>query len=77
MARTYAGILGPLAMLTTLAHGVLHGGAAEFTLESALVALWVFAAVGYLAGRIAAAILEDALRARMAPPPSAQRPPTQ
>lgn len=77
MARIYAGILGPLAMLTTLAHGVLHGRAAESTVESALAALWVFAAVGYVAGRIGAAILEDALRARMAPPPSAQRPPTQ
>lgn len=75
MARTYAGILGPLAMLLTLAHGMVHGRPAEATLESALVSLWLFAAVGYVAGRIAAATLEDALRARIASPPAASRPP--
>jgi len=75
VARIYAGILGPLAMLITLAHGILHGRSAEATLESAVVSLWLFAAVGYVAGRIGVATLEDALRARMAPPPSAQRPP--
>lgn len=76
MARIYAGILGPLAMLITLLHGVLQGHSAEATLESALVALWVFAALGYVSGRIGAAILEDTLRARMAPPSGAPRPPT-
>ncbi len=66
MARIYAGILGPLALLTTLAHGFVHGRPADATLLSAVANLWIFAALGCVAGWIAGSILEDAVRSRIA-----------
>ena len=52
MARIYAGILGPIAFLTTLARGFLLGEGAESMLFMAWCALWCFAAAGYVVGWI-------------------------
>ncbi|OHB73344.1 MAG: hypothetical protein A2V70_00380 [Planctomycetes bacterium RBG_13_63_9] len=65
MAHIYAGILGPLAFLISLARGAMHGGGAESVLWSAWCSLLVFAAVGYLVGWIAGRIVEDSVRARI------------
>jgi hypothetical protein len=66
VARRYAGILGSLAFLTTLIRGMLHGGDPETVLWSAWCALLAFALVGGIAGRLAAWIVEDAVRSRFA-----------
>ena len=64
VARIYAGILGPLAFLTTLAEGVLHARPAEVTLWTAWANLWVFAALGCIAGWIARRSVDEAVRQR-------------
>ena len=66
MARIYAGILGPLAFLTTLSRGVLHDGATDSILFSAWCALLAFSAVGYVVGRIAEQTVEESVRRRVA-----------
>jgi hypothetical protein len=53
VARVYAGILGPLALATSLADGLVHGRHPEAVLFTAWVSLLVFSAVGYVAGWIA------------------------
>ncbi len=66
MAHIYAGILGPLAFVTSLAHGAFHARQVEAILLSAWVSLLVFSALGYAAGWVATRIVEDAVRARIA-----------
>lgn len=61
MARIYAGILGPLGFLTSLAHGVIHARSTEASLLTAWGSLIVFAVVGYLVGWIAGRIVEEAV----------------
>lgn len=61
MARIYAGILGILAFLTTLARGALHGDSAESSLWLAWCCLWAFAAVGYVLGWMAEATVEQSV----------------
>jgi hypothetical protein len=53
MGRSYAGILGPLAFALVVARGAVAGWPLEPTLLSASVAVFVFAALGYLAGQTA------------------------
>ena len=65
MARTYAGILGPLAFLTSLAHGLVHGGATVSVLWTSWCCLMVFSAVGYLCGWTADRVVEDSVRTRI------------
>jgi len=66
VAQAYAGILGPLAMLITLARGLLHGEAAEPVLLAAWLSLLAFAAAGYLIGWLAQRIVEEAVSSRIA-----------
>ncbi len=66
MARIYAGILGPLAFLTSLARGMLHGAGPESVLATACCCLWLFAAVGCVMGWIGQHAVEDAMSARVA-----------
>ncbi len=66
MARIYAGILGPLALLTTLAHGALHAQPVDATLLGAWWALLIFAALGSVIGWIAGHTVEEEVRARIA-----------
>lgn len=76
MGRTYAGILGPLALLACLAHGVWHGRSADTILLEAWVALVGFAALGGVLGWIAGRTVEEAVRSRVALPQEAPPPPT-
>ena len=66
VAHIYAGILGPLAFLTSLANGAFHARQVEAVLLSAWVSLVVFSALGYAAGWVAARIVEEAVRDRIA-----------
>ena len=62
MAHIYAGILGPLAFVTSLARGAIHGGGVEGVLWTAWAGLLAFAAVGYIVGWVAERIVEDSVR---------------
>ena len=66
MGRSYAGILGLLAFATMVARGVLNQSSASSTCGSAAAMLFVFAAIGYVVGRIAENVVTDALKARFA-----------
>jgi hypothetical protein len=63
MGRSYAGILGPLAFAVTVLRGMLAGHGAEGTLQTACLAMFAFAALGYVLGRAAALIVDDSVRA--------------
>ena len=65
MARTYAGVFGPLAFLTSLARGLMHGGSTESVLMTAWCNLLVFAAIGCVIGWLAERIVEDSVRGRI------------
>lgn len=74
MARTYAGILGPVAFLMCLARGVLHAWPAEKALLVAWTSLLAFALLGSAIGWIAEWILEDEVRGRIAAGSDAAKP---
>jgi hypothetical protein len=65
VGHSYAGLLGPLAFLTAIGHGLLHANSVEQTLWRASVALFVFAAIGYFAGELAGWIINDSVRTRL------------
>lgn len=62
MGRTYAGILGPLAFGLVTARGVVSGAGTEGTILAASAALFVFAALGYIAGRLAEYLVNESVR---------------
>jgi len=64
MGRLYAGILGPVAFVTTLARGLIDAVAAEPTLKIATLCLFAFAGIGYVAGQIAELVVGESVRAR-------------
>lgn len=64
MGRAYAAILGPLAFALVIARSVVAGGELEATLLAASAALFVFAAVGYLAGQTAEFLIRDSVRSQ-------------
>ena len=66
MARIYAGVLGPLALLVCLARGVIHAWDAETMVLYAWISLWGFAGLGAVLGWLAGRIVEDDLRTRIA-----------
>ena len=74
MAHVYAGILGPLAFLTSLARGVLHGGGTESVLWTAWCSLLAFAAVGYVIGWVAGKTVEESVRGRISAQLAAEQP---
>ncbi len=61
MARIYAGILGPLALLTTIVHGILHARQEEAILQTAWWNLLVFAVIGAVVGWIAGQTIEESV----------------
>ncbi len=65
MARLYAGILGPLAFLTSLALGILHAQEADSVLLAAWLSLLAFSAVGCVIGWIAGWTVEESVHARI------------
>jgi hypothetical protein len=64
MGPLYAGILGQLAFVVALARGLLGGGSAGSTAFLAVICLGLFAAIGYLAGRVADQVLWDSIQAQ-------------
>ena len=74
MGRSYAGILGPLAMTIVILRGVADGAAADATLWGSVVALAGFALVGMVVGGIAPALAGAQLAGGQ---PLIGRPPTQ
>jgi hypothetical protein len=65
MGRTYAGILGPLAMAVVICRGWLDSGGVESTLSLATVYLVVFSIVGALIGQVAQATVDESVRAKL------------
>jgi hypothetical protein len=66
VARIYAGILGLLALLTSLAFGVYHREANNTILFSAWLSLLGFSAVGYVAGGIADWVVQESVQSSIA-----------
>jgi hypothetical protein len=64
MGRTYAGVLGLTACLLLLARGALAGAALESTMSAACLGLFGFAALGWIAGRLAERFVEESVRTR-------------
>lgn len=62
MGRAYAGILGTLACGITLARGLVAGTAIDGIVLAASATLFLFAAIGYLAGQMAELIVRDAVQ---------------
>jgi hypothetical protein len=62
MGRAYAGILGLLAFALSIARGVATGSGVEGTFLAASGALFVFAAIGYIAGQTADYLVNDSVR---------------
>ncbi len=65
MGPSYAGILGPIAFVTTVTRGLIYGGAAESILVSAWCHLVAFAAAGFVIGSLASWIVDDSVRSRV------------
>lgn len=66
MAGIYAGILGPLAMLTITLRGLIHQRASERIAMDAWIGLCAFAAIGWMLGWIAGRIVDEAVSGAMA-----------
>jgi len=66
VAHSYAGILGPLAFLVSLARGMVHGGPADTVVWTAWSQLLVFTAIGYVLGWIAETVVDESVRSRIA-----------
>jgi len=66
LARTYAGILGPLAFLTVLARGLVGGGGTEAVLVHAWASLLAFAVLGCVIGWFAERTVREAVNGRIA-----------
>jgi hypothetical protein len=64
MGRAYAGILGLLSFGTVIARNLVDGGSVESAMISASVALFTFAAVGFVVGVIAERIVVEAMTTR-------------
>ncbi len=62
MGRSYAGILGSLAFALVTVRGAISGWALEPTLLSASASLFVFGALGYLAGQLAEFLVGQSVR---------------
>jgi hypothetical protein len=65
MGRTYAGILGPLAMAVVICRGWLGSGGVESTLSLATVYLVVFSIVGAFIGQVAEATVDESVRSKL------------
>ena len=65
MGQKYAGTLSLLTFVAVLARGLIRGASVSATLEAACLVLFVFAAIGYVVGRTAQAIVEQSVHGRM------------
>jgi len=62
MGRSYAGVLGYLAVAITLVRGALTGSGVEGTLLTAMTAMAIFAALGFVLGTIAQSTVDHSVR---------------
>jgi hypothetical protein len=74
MGRTYAGILGTLGCLTTVAHGLLAGTSDAATLIDAWWCLVTLSVVGAVLGGLAGAVVEEAARKQVEQEWAARKP---
>jgi hypothetical protein len=65
VARNYAGFLGLVAFVATSIQGFMQGAGTQSTLFRAWQSLLAFAVIGYLAGAIAAWVVDDAIASRV------------
>jgi hypothetical protein len=65
MGRTYAGILGPLAMVVIICRGIKDSAGIEGTLTIAIVALVIYSIIGSVLGQIAQATIDDSVRQKI------------
>lgn len=65
MGPTYAGILGLIAFTATVMRGLLHGGDPDALLMRAGLTMAAFAAIGYIAGRLAEVAVEQSVRSQV------------
>ena len=65
MGPSYAGILGTLAYVNVILRGVLQGYAVEGTIKLSILLLFVFAAIGYVIGKIAESTIEDSIQVQL------------
>ena len=65
MGPSYAGILGTLAYVSVILRGVLQGYAVEGTIKLSILLLFVFAAIGYVIGKIAESTIEDSIQVQL------------
>lgn len=64
MPRAYAGVLGLLACGLVLARGLLSGSQLESTMLAACLALFGFAALGWIAAQLAVRFVDESVRNR-------------
>lgn len=64
MGPSYAGILGPIAFVSILIRGVIGGSSANGVLISSAMGLILFAAIGYVIGRLADQIVLESVKQR-------------
>ena len=69
IAKTYAGTLGVLAFSTTVVRGLVAGAGLEGVMQSAIVALVLFAFLGMVIGGVAERIVQESVRATLVKEP--------
>lgn len=65
MGRDYAGILGTTALVTVITRGLVSSGTLDSILPLAIGAMFLFAALGWLMGNVAARIVDESVRQRI------------
>lgn len=65
MGRSYAGILGSLAMTVVILRGLINSSGPANTLTIATLALAIFAVVGAVLGHIAQSTIDDSVRQKI------------
>ena len=66
MGRTLAGVMGPLALIVVVVRSIRYAAPVNDAVLTAVVAMMGFAIVGAVAGRIASAVMADAVREQVA-----------
>lgn len=65
MGTVYGSVLALIAFGTTLTRGLIHRAEVEATLQSAVLFLFLFGAIGFVLGCTAQWTIEDSLRKRL------------
>jgi hypothetical protein len=65
LPRSLAGILGPLAFVVVTVRAIRYSTPLGESVLTALIAMFVFAAVGMIVGKIAESAIEEAVRGRV------------